>query len=307
MVKSNYDVLIIGGSHAGLSAAMALGRLRRDVLIVDSQKARNKVAEHANNIAGLDGVSPNEIRARGERDLKRYETVDFVHGSVMGVKKAQGHFILNLESGETSIVRKVILAFGIKDKFPSIEGFESLWGQSVFHCPYCHGFEVRDKKIGIMGNGIYVEHMVPLMKNISEELIIFTNEEAGPTHEMSEQLKKYKIEVFNSAIQGLRYDGVELKKVVLSEGLEVEVDALLMSPQIPFTLNSAIAEELGCERDDWGLIVTNESGETTSSGVFAAGDIMSKRHSVLVAMANGQIAGSSAAFELSREDFEKRV
>ena len=297
------DVVIVGGSHAGLSAAMALGRLRRSALVVDAGNPRNKVSNHANNIAGLDGASPSDLRARAKEDLKKYESIRFQAGAVTAVTKLERQFEVTLDSGKQLCCRKIILAFGVEDRLPKVKGLQELWGGAVFHCPYCHGYEFKDKALGFIGNGQFAEHMVPMLLNISKNVALFTQGPSDVSTQFVNQLSRHHIKLYEDPIILLQSASGILKSVLLSSGTQVKMDGLVVGPQPPLQLGSSIADQLGCKKDEMGFIVVGKLGETSIVGVFAAGDIMSMQHSVVGAAATGQMAGSGAVFQLSQEDF----
>lgn len=303
MEKSQYDVLIVGGSHAGLNAAMAIGRLRRSALIVDAGKPRNEAAKYANNIAGSDGIDPDKLRSQARKDLKKYKTIKSVTGIVTSVTKQGPLFEAKLDSGEKIQARKVILAYGVKNILPNIQGIWNLWAKSVFHCPYCHGFEVKDQTIGMIDSGKTAEHVLPLLKNLSKKLVLFTNGKPDLSPEFEEKMKAHGIPIYEEHILSLDSEDSKLKSVVFSNGRKIKVEAILVNPKIPFEMNSTISEYLGCEKDHLGLIKVNDVGKTSVDGVFAAGDIMTMQQSIVGAAASGQAAGSGAIFELSHEDF----
>lgn len=302
-MQSKYDVLIIGGSHAGLSAAMALGRIKRSALIVDDNNARNSIAAHANNIAGLDGMNPNVIRNNARKDLMKYETLDFVNGSVVAISKTQSGFIAQLQNSRRISFRKVILSFGIKDKLPEIKGFKELWGTAIFHCPYCHGYEIQNQKIGFLGSRQMAEHMIPMLHGLTQKIHIFANHEDSYSEAFASKLMSHDIKTTHSPISHLEHLNTQLHGVVLENGQKIALNALFFAGPFPIQLKSDLADQLSCERDEAGLIKTDPMGMTNIEGVFAAGDIASFQHSVIGAMATGQTAGSSAAFQLLKEDF----
>lgn len=302
-MKSNIDVLIIGGSHAGLSAAMALGRLRRSALIVDAGKPRNEVSEHANNIAGFDGVDPDKLRKQAKNDLKKYKTIEFINGKVIKVLKIKDIFIATLDSGVVVEARKVILAYGVKDKMLDIEGIEKEWGKSVFHCPYCHGHEYKDKRIGFIGNGQFAEHIVPMLFSLSKDITIFTMGPAEFSDEFKEKLKNNRIKFYSEPVVSFAKSNDILSGLVLKNKELVAIDATFAGPILPMATNSSIAEELGCEKNEMGFITVDKMGMTSVEGVFAAGDIMTMQQSVVGAMATGQVAGSAIVSILVNEDF----
>ena len=301
--KSHYDVLVVGGSHAGLSAAMSLGRLMRSVLVVDARKPRNLASDHAHNLISMEGVDPEAWRAQAREDLKKYNTVEIIFNTVDEIQKKEELFEATLKSGELITFRKVILAYGIKDQLPAIDGIEQIWGKTAFHCPYCHGYEVRDKSVGIIDSGKIAEHIMPLMKNLTNKLVLLTQAKADLSSEFAKSLALHNIPVHHSKIVSLQREGENLESVTLEDAEVIKLDALLIGPTLPFQMNSSLGENLGCRITDLGLLEVDEVGKTSVEGVFAAGDIMNMRHSIVNAVASGQAAASSAVFELSHQDF----
>tara|TARA_Y100000768_G_scaffold388955_1_gene389271 strand:- start:21236 stop:22237 length:1002 start_codon:yes stop_codon:yes gene_type:complete len=301
--NKKYDVLVIGGSHAGLSAAMALGRLRRSTLVVDAGKPRNQASEHANNLIGMDGIHPDIWRDKARADLKKYKTIEIVSGKVIDVQKIGDSFKAQLENGQEVQVRKLILAYGIKNKLPDIEGIWEHWGKSVFHCPYCHGFEFRDQRIGMVIGANFAEHMVPMMINISKDLVLFTEDADTLSNEFRDNLKRNKIKLITTKISSLESEESELKYIVLENGEKIPVKGIIVGPIMPLEMNANFADELNLEKDEMGFIKADMLGETSMQGVFAAGDIMTMQHSVLGAAATGQMAGAGVVGQLSQEEF----
>lgn len=300
---SKYDALIIGGSHAGLSAAMAIGRLKRTALVVDAGAARNSPAEHAYNIAGSDGINPIEIRGQARLDLKKYNTIDLLSDSVLKVTKKSEMFEANLQSGKTVTSRKILLAYGVKDVLPPITGIEELWGKSVFHCPYCHGFEVSDRTVGIMSNGKAAEHLLPLMLNLTENLVLFTNGKPDLSDTFRGKLEAHGISIVEDKPTKLEVRDGKLRELKLDNNKSIKIDAFLVSPSMPFQFNGNLANEFACEKDQMGFIKVDEMGATSVAGVYAAGDIVTMMHSVVSAGATGQAAGAGVVSALSLEDF----
>lgn len=299
-----YDAVIIGGSHAGLSAAMSLGRMGRTVLVIDDGKPRNKPALHANNISGFDGENPDLIREKAKSDLRKYKTVHFLNKRVKSVNKKEALFYSFFENDKPIKARKVILAFGVKDTLPKLEGIDSLWGKSVFHCPYCHGYEYKNKKIGILASGKFLEHLTPMVNSLTSKIVLFLNGELEISTEFEKQIKNRNIPLYTKDIVSIEYSNSEISKVHLDDSTQVELEAMLIGPTLPFKLNTSIAWDLGCEKTKIGLIKVDNLGKTSIDGVFAAGDIMGM-HSVASAIASGQLAGSGAVSELVHEDFYK--
>ena len=300
-----FDVLIIGGGPAGLSAAMSLGRMGKSALVCDDGRPRNAPAEHMNNFVSRDGLNPGEWRKSALRDLQKYQTIHFQSEKVLTVKKIDQHFLAQFESGQKTF-RKVILAYGVQDQLPAVPGFKELWGKSVFHCPYCHGYEVRGTRLGLIANGKFLEHMLPMIYGLSKDTLIFTNEKSDLSNEAQEAIYKNKIRLVESKITSLNFNDTQLKSVVLANGEEIVRDGLFLAPKMPFQLKSQIGSDLGCEKTDFGFYKIDAFYKTTAHGVFAAGDIVSPMHSVLASAASGQVAGAAAVSEILHEDFLAR-
>lgn len=181
--KKNYDVIIIGGSYAGLSAAMALGRSLRQVLIIDSGLPCNRQTPHSHNFLTNDGKPPKQIAEEAKRQALNYSTVSFYQGLAVTGKKTETGFVIETDTAETFYASKLLLATGIKDLMPPIKGFAACWGISVLHCPYCHGYEVSHQTLGLIGNGEMGYELSKLLSNWSKDLILFTNGSATLTAE----------------------------------------------------------------------------------------------------------------------------
>jgi thioredoxin reductase len=292
------DVLIVGGGPAGLAAAMALGRMLKSALICDDARPRNAASSHANNLPGFDGVNPAEWRAKVRQELAKYRTIEFFEGTVLSVTRENQLFVAELANGEKRSFRKVILAHGIVDRLPEAPGFRELWGKSVFHCPYCHGFEVRGKRLGVVANGMFAEHLTPMVSALSADVILFTQGKALLDPATLEAFKKRGLQIVESHITALDYSAEKLHSVACGPDLRFGRDALFLGPMPPLVMKSSIGENLSCEKNYMGFFKVDEMRRTTVPGVFAAGDIMSMAHSVAGAVAAGQMAGPGAVMEL---------
>ncbi len=301
-MDTNHDVLIIGGGPAGLSAALSLGRMGRTALVCDDGRPRNAPSAHMNNFPGHDGLSPSAWRDEVRKNLQKYPTIHFQAGRVETVKKEGAAFIAEFSSGERTKFRKVILAYGVRDNLPPVPGLAELWGKAVFHCPYCHGFEVRGHALGMVANGDIAAHMAPMIYSLSQDLILFTNGPAQLKDEVRALLSSRGVRVIEDSIAALETQGETLRAVKLQNGETVSRDALFWSPSLPYTLKSSIGRALGCELTETGLYQADILGKTSVSGVFAAGDNANMMHSVLNAASAGQRAGAGAVFELVNED-----
>lgn len=193
--SKHFDVIIVGGSYAGLSAAMALGRSLRQVLIIDSGLPCNRQTPHSHNFITQDGKTPGEISALAKQQVEKYTTVRFHNGLAETAVKTKNGFEITTKLNEKFYAKKLIFATGIKDIMPAIKGFEQCWGISVIHCPYCHGYEVKNEVTGIFGNGEAAMHVTPLVHNLTKKLTIYTNGVSAFTDEQTAQLKKQGIPV----------------------------------------------------------------------------------------------------------------
>lgn len=300
--KIDYEVLIIGGGPAGLAAAMTLGRIGRSVLVCDDNRPRNAASSHVNNFPSRDGIHPESWRRETRRDLEKYQTVQFYSGHVAHVVQEDKIFKAKLSSEKIITAKKVILAYGMVDILPEIDGLSELWGKSVLHCAFCHGYEVRNQKIGIISNGDMAMHIAPLIWGLSCDLIIFTNGVAQLSDEQRQSLEKNNIMVIEEKIKRLNRIEDSLKEIVLEGGNVIERDALFLTPNLPIQMKSSIGLNLGCEKNEMGHYKVGERGETTVAGVYAAGDNM-KFSSVLISSASGVMAGTGVVFELLNESF----
>lgn len=298
--NNNFDVLIIGGSYAGLSAAMALGRSLRKVLTIDSGKPCNRNTPHSHNFITHDGNTPSDISLKAKEQVLKYETVTFYDGLATSGRKTKEGFAIATQDGKVFTAKKLIFATGIKDIMPDMAGFSDCWGISILHCPYCHGYEVRNEKTGILGNGNYGFEFSRMISNWTKDLTLFTNGEVTLTHEQMEQTTKNNIGIVKSEIDYFEHDYGKIRAIVFKDGSSVAVKAVYAKPQ--FVQHSDIPESLGCELTEQGLLQVNEWRRTTVEGVFACGDNSSLR-SVASAVYTGSVAGAGANKELIEEEF----
>ncbi|RCH54416.1 NAD(P)/FAD-dependent oxidoreductase [Mucilaginibacter hurinus] len=300
-IQSSFDVIIIGGSNAGLSAAMALGRALRKVLIVDNGKPCNRQTPHSHNLIMHDGWTPADMHTAAKKDVLSYETVQYQEGTVTAVNGIDNDFKITINNTQHVNARKVILATGIKDVFPAIEGFAECWGISVIHCPYCHGYEYRSKVTGILANGDGGFEMARMINNWTKNLTIFTNGSAAFTEEQLTVLSKHNIAVISNEILAIKHNNGYLHSLVLKEAGEVVLDALYA--RLPFTQNTGIPEHLGCALTEQGYLHVDNLQRTTVPGIFACGDNSTFMRSVSAAIASGTMAGVAASKEFFDLEF----
>ncbi len=300
-MKWDHEVLVIGGGPAGLGAAMALGRLRRSVLVCDDFRPRNLAAAHMHNFAGHEGLSPLEWRKKARQDVEQYDTVKFFEGAVTSVVKIHGGFEATLSSKSSVTVKKVILAYGVQDRLPPIPGMQELWGKSVFQCPFCHGFEYRGRRVGVIANGALAMRVLPMIFGVTSDITLFTHGKSELTAEQTEILRRRKVRIVEHPVEKLIHDEDALHGAIAGGEL-IEQDAILGGGP-PFQMKSDVGESLGCEKNEMGLYKVGEGNRTNVPGIYAAGDSITMQQSVVGALATGQWAGATASQDLLNEAF----
>lgn len=301
MKNERFDTIIIGGSYSGLSAAMALGRALRKVLIIDGGKPANRFTPHAHNFITHDGRSPNEIATLARQQVDQYPTVKQINGFVVSTEKVVNEFIVGLNSGANYSATKLIFSTGIIDVMPNIPGFGDCWGKSVLHCPYCHGYEVRNVKTGILGNGDYAFEFGSLISNWTQDLTIFTTGAATLTTEQKEKLSSHNISIVEDKIQALKHEQGYLKSIVFENGSSTPIIAIYSRPE--FEQHSHVPMILGCELTTEGYIKIDSAHRTTVAGIYACGDNVTRLRTVANAVSMGTTTGMMVNKDLVLENF----
>ena len=296
-----YGVIIIGGSYAGLSAAMALGRSLKKTLVIDSGKPCNRQTPYSHNFLTQDGKAPKEILTIARRQVERYESVTFYDGTVSGGSQVPKGFEITTQSEDIFYSKKLIFATGIKDQLPNIPGFAECWGISVIHCPYCHGYEYRHQKTGILANGEDAFHVISLVNNLTDKLVVLTHGKADFTPEQLRKLKNHNIQLEEIEAARIEHKNGYLDYVILKDGNKIELDAMYAS--VPFTQSSDIPASLGCKLTEQGYIDVDNFQKTTIPGIYACGDNSSGMRSISNAVSTGNIAGGMTNMELTKERF----
>lgn len=297
----NFDVIIIGGSYSGLAAGMALGRAMKHVLIIDSGKPCNRQTPHSHNFITQDGKTPKEIATLAKQQVEKYDTVKFFSGIVNNGIKTKNGFAIQTTSGEAFSAKKLIFATGIKDIMPNIEGYAECWGITVIHCPYCHGYEVRNERTGILGNGEYGFEFSTLISNWTKDLTVFTNGKSTLTAEQAAKIKSNQIQIIQTEIEKLEHTNGHLQGIIFKDGTTFPLKALYA--RSPFEQHCNIPKTLGCELTDEGYIKVDYSQKTSIQGVFACGDNTTRIRTVANAVSMGTTAGMMTNKELVFEEF----
>jgi thioredoxin reductase len=289
-----HDVIVVGGSFAGLSAAMQLARARRRVLVIDAGRPRNRFAAVAHGFLGQDGKPPREIQQEALRQLLAYPTVAFVEGEAVSASRTEGGFAVALADGGEAAATCLILAIGMADELPPIPGLQERWGATVLHCPYCHGYEVAGRPLGVLANHALSAHQAGMLPDWGPTTY-FTQGEFEPDPTQAAYLLTRGVSIERSPVVELLGTAPALEAVRLVDGRIVPVAALFTAARM--RMASPLAEQLGCALDDGPLgprLRVDDFKQTTVPGVFAAGDAATPMHNATLASASGVMAGVCA-------------
>lgn len=294
-----YDCIIVGGGPAGLNAAIVLGRSRRKVIVFDINQQRNRSSHGMHNYLTRDGILPLDFLDMAHKELKKYK-VQLIHKKVVrAIKNDEDMFEVCEESGKVYLTKKLLIATGLKDTLPNIEGIESLYGKSVFHCPYCDGWEVQDKKIGVYARNKDGSELALALKGWSDHVVLFTDGRNSIKPQQHPKLEVNEIEIVSWPILKLEGKNGQLQKVLFKNGKERKLDALFFVNG--YTQQCNLAETFGCEVSNKGVVVTNRYQQTKVKGLYVAGDADKDMHFVVVAAAEGAKAGVTINKELLKE------
>ena len=299
--NSTFDVIIVGGSYSGLAAAMALGRALKKVLIIDDGKPCNLQTPHSHNFLTNDGKTPAEIAALANLEVRAYDTVTIFNGTAVNGNKTEKGFQIQVASGESFAAKKLIFATGVKDMLPAIDGLAACWGISVIHCPYCHGYEVRYEKTGILGNGEIAFDFTRLISNWTKDLTIFTNGASALTPGQREKLQQHQIGIVEEEIERMEHHNGHLRNIIFKNGSKCSIRAVYAAS--PFEQRCKTPELLGCDLTEEGYIKIDDFQETSIKGVFAIGDNATKMRTVANAVAMGTTAGMTISKKMILDEF----
>jgi thioredoxin reductase len=305
MPASRWDVVIVGAGPAGLSAALVLGRARRKVLLCDRGTPRNWAAKEMHSFITRDGVHPREFEAQAHQELGRYPSVTFRKSKVTSAERlATGGFHVTLQRRSKVWTRKLLLATGVFDVLPPLQGIERFYGTSVFQCPYCDGWEIRDQPVAIYGKRQRGFEMSRALTAWTSDIVLCTDGPSGLSKAEVGKLERNGIQLRTERIARLRGEGGQLESIVFRDGGELPRSALFFDT--PAHEQSDLAQLLGCEFTRSGGIKCGEYEATSVPGVFAAGNIIRDVQLVIVAAAEGTRAAFGINRSLTREDFESR-
>jgi thioredoxin reductase len=295
---SEHDVIVIGGGAAGLSAALVLSRARRDVLVVDAGEPRNAPAAHVQGFLSRDGMAPSELLRIGRAEVERYGG-RILRGKAVDVRlNGSGRLEVVLDDGSRASARRLLVATGLADDLPTVPGVYERFGRDVLHCPYCHGYEVRDRRLGVIGGGSGSLHQVQLVRQWATDVVFFA---AGTalTAESREQLVARAIGVEEQPVTRLVVEDDVLIGVELDDGRVVRRDAVFVAPR--FVPHTGLLTQLGCVLDEHGWVVT-DGGRTSVPGVWVAGNVSNPRAQVVTAAGEGSATAIALHADLVEED-----
>jgi thioredoxin reductase len=311
-VRDGHDVVVVGGGAAGLSGALALGRARRSVLVVDGGEPRNAPAASMHNYLGRDGTPPGELVAAARAEIAAYGA-ELLAGEAVSARALPGGFLVELDDGRGVCARRLLVTTGLVDELPPVPGVRELWGRDVLHCPYCHGWEVRDRPIGVLATGPLAAHQALMWRQWSDDVTVFLHTVPEPTLQERQQLAARGIGVVTGEVAALELVAGRLHGVRLSTGEIVPRAALVVSPR--FTARSAVLSALGLlpveeELDGhvYGSSVpAGPAGATAVPGVWVAGNVTDLRAQVISSAAAGLAAGAAINADLIAEDTRRAV
>jgi thioredoxin reductase len=297
------DCAIIGGGPAGLNAALVLGRARRTVLVFDENQPRNAVTQESHGFLTRDGVKPNEFRAIAHQEISKYPSVEIQHVRVTGIRHADDSFEITTEKRDLLSAKTVLLATGLKEILPTIDGLHDYYGKSVFSCPYCDGWELKEKPLVVIAEeGQQAFHMAKIVWNWSHDLLLCTNGHQILTEAQRETLRKKGIQVVEDRITALVGKHGQLERIVFATQEEKRREGGFVASQL--LQASPFGEVLGCEMNVMGGIVTDPLGRTTVPGVYAAGDaLVGVPHQLIIAAAAGSRAAAGVNTDLTESEF----
>jgi thioredoxin reductase len=293
------DVVVVGGGVAGLSAALLLGRARRRALVVDDGMPRNAPSPVAHSVFTRDGTPPAELLRIARAQLAPYSTVELREGRVVSAGGVAGGFLARLADGTELRARRLLLAVGVRDELPEIEGLAALWGRGVLHCPYCHGWEVRDEPLALLASGAVAMEMAPLLLQWSRDLLLCTGGGAGLAPEDRAALTGRGVRIVDTPVR--RLEGTEtLERIVFADGRVEPRRALFLRPTQ--AVASDLVRQLGCEPTDLGHVRVGADHQTSVAGVYAAGDATTPLQQIVVAAASGALAAMMINRDLVQVD-----
>ncbi|MFC4336776.1 NAD(P)/FAD-dependent oxidoreductase [Salininema proteolyticum] len=308
-LKDNYDVIVVGGGTAGLAGALTLARSRRSVAVIDAGEPRNAPAEGVHGLLGLEGTPPTELLKRGRDEVRGYGG-EILSGVVANVRRTEEGFHVGLADGRSAEARRVLVAAGLVDELPDIPGLREQWGRGVLHCPYCHGWEVRDRPLAVVGTGPMSLHGVHLWRQLSADVVYFPQENAEPDDEQREQFAALGVRVVPGRVAAVESEDGAVTGVRTVDGTVVPCEAVAMAPRM--VARTGFLGDLGVETAEHpsGMgehIVADAMGRTSVPGVWAAGNVADIAANVAAAASASGFAAAQINADLAKEDAARAV
>ncbi|WP_369199545.1 NAD(P)/FAD-dependent oxidoreductase [Streptomyces sp. PU-14G] len=306
-LADSYDVVVVGGGAAGLNGALMLARARRSVAVIDAGQPRNAPADAVHGLMAREGMSPAELLERGRREVRHYGG-HVVRGEVSAAPRTRNGFEVTLSDGRTVRARRLLLATGLVDELPQVPGLRERWGRDVVHCPYCHGWEVRDRAIGVLASGPMAMHQALLFRQWSADVTLFSHTMPPPTEEQSEQLAARGIRVVEGEVAGLRITEDRLSGVRLGDGTVIDRDTVAVASRLVARAGFLAAFGLRTAEHPLGEYVPGDAtGRTEVPGLWAAGNLTDPAAQVGAAAASGAMAAAQINADLVNEETEQAV
>ncbi|MCQ4083653.1 NAD(P)/FAD-dependent oxidoreductase [Streptomyces sp. RB6PN25] len=302
--RTSYDVIVIGGGAGGLNAALVLARARRTVAVIDAGEPRNAPSAHMHSFLSRDGVPPLSVLETGRAEIARYGAV-LMNGQVDQVEACEtGGYVVRLAGGAALDARHVVLATGLRDELPDIPGLRALWGKDVIFCPYCHGYEVRDQPLVVLGVHPASAGQALLLRQWSHD-VVYVPHSQPLTDEERERLDARGVKVAEGPVSSMLTKDGRLHAVELADGRTLDCAAVFLFPRM--TPNDAAFDGLGCEKDDNGWLVTDRAGRTSGPGLWAVGNVVDSRAQAVTAAGMGAAAAFALNHDLVDEEIERAL
>jgi len=280
----DFQVVIVGGGPAAHSAALIFGRSRKRVLMCDEGRPANRIARHSHSFFTRDGTPPLDLRQTALNQLEPYDTVEFVSERVTKIERTSDGFQVDFRERKAASTQLVLLCLGMDMDDPGIAGFDELWGDTVIHCPYCHGWEVRDLPWAVYLSDVNVPMDPIRLRSWSDDIVVIVGDGVSVPSETMERWEEIGFKVERGAIESLHAAGGRLESIELTGGVQIYRSVLLYAPP---RKHAAIVTDLQLELGDDGCVVIDESGRTNVEGIYAAGDMTTTRHQIVIAASSG--------------------
>lgn len=300
-----YEAAIVGGGAAGLSAALVLGRSCRSAIVCDDGRPRNAVADRMHGFLSRDGMPPGDLLCVAREQLREYPAIEFVQTHVDAIVGERGSFCIETSEGATYRTRRVLLATGVYDALPDVEGLREFWGRSAFVCPYCDGWEVRDKRIAVVGRGSKAVELAQELRQWSRNVVACMEGDESLNAEHRDWLKATGTKALRSRLRRLHGSGGQVRFLEFEDGSTEPCDAIFFSA--PLRPRYPLVDMLGCRVHEDGKIEIDDRGRTSVPGVYAAGDAVTNVHQVVLAASSGVCAAMAINEDRLKEEVREAV